>query len=70
MLNVSNVSLSSGLNRLNSFGPCQKFVTTGNKMNLSSDKHRVTASLLKVPPLRVRVYLILEIHNTLFADRT
>ena len=34
----------------------------------SRDKHWTTASLIKVSPLKVDVYLMLEIHNTLFTD--
>ena len=36
----------------------------------SRDEHCTTASLRKVPPLKVGMYLIPEVHNTLFADPT
>ena len=36
----------------------------------SKDKHCTTASLIKVPLLKVGAYLILEVHNMLFADPT
>ena len=34
ILNISNVSFSSGLNRLNALSPYQKFVQIGNAQNL------------------------------------
>ena len=36
----------------------------------SRDKHCTTASMIKVPLLKVVVYLILEVHSTLFTDPT
>ena len=36
ILNIFNVSFSSGLNRLNTFSPYQKFVQIGNAQNLGS----------------------------------
>ena len=36
----------------------------------SRDKHCTTASLIKVPTFKVGVYLLLEVHNTLFIDPT
>ena len=36
----------------------------------SGDKHYTTTSLIKVPPLQVGVYLILEVHNMSFTDPT
>ena len=36
----------------------------------SRDKHCTTALLIKVPPLKTGLYLILEAHNTLIADPT
>ena len=36
----------------------------------SRDKHFPRASLIKAPPLKVDVYLILEAHNKLFTDPT
>ena len=36
----------------------------------SRDKHCTTASLVKVPPLKFVVYLILEIYKMLFTDPT
>ena len=74
--NISNVLFSSSLNRLNAFSHYQKLVLISNAQNLSSglfrdtDKHCTTASLIKVPPLKEGVYLILEVHCTLFTDPT
>ena len=34
----------------------------------SSDKHCATSSLIKVPPLKETVYLILKVQNTIFTD--
>ena len=36
----------------------------------SRDKHCATAPLIKFPYLEVGVYLITEVHNTLFTDPT
>ena len=60
--NISNVSFSSSLNRLNALSHYQKFLLIGfNKFRLylaklcSRDKHCTTASLIKVSPLKVGV---------------
>ena len=77
-INIFNVLFSSSLKRLNTLSPYEKFVQIDNAQNLGSgfifvklchkDKHCTTALLIKVPPLNVGVYLILEVHNTLFTD--
>ena len=36
----------------------------------SGDKHYTTTSLIKVHPLQVGVYLVLEVHNMSFTDHT
>ena len=68
-------SPASSQNWLNAFSHCQKFVLTDNALNqwvqalvIDRDKHYITASLTKTFPLKVGVYVILEIHYTLFTD--
>ena len=62
--------------RLKRFKYLSKICTNRQRFELylaklcSRDKHCTTASLIKVPPLKVGVYLILEVHNTLFTDPT
>ena len=74
--NISNVSFSSSLNTLNAFSHYQKFYTSAMHRTWvlalfrDRDKRCTTASLIKVPPLKVDVYLILDVHCTLFADPT
>ena len=74
MLDISIFSLSSSLNRLNALSACHKLEPIGNAQNLSSsficwDKHS-TAKSIKVPSMKVGVYLILQDQNTLFKDPT
>ena len=67
--NISNVSFSSSLNRLNVFIHYQKFVLE----NLSSgffQQSCVVETNTAFPRLKVGVYLMLEVHNTLFTDPT
>ena len=82
--NISNVSFSSSLNRLNAFSHYQKICTHQQcaepefRLHLEieintaphKDKHCTTASLVKVPPLKLGVYLIIRVHYTLFTDPT
>ena len=79
ILNIFNISFSCSLNRLNILSPYQKFVQISNAKNLGSgfiqelcsrNKHCNTASLIKILPLKVGVYLILEVHNALYTDST
>ena len=61
--NISNVSFSSSLKRLNAFSHCQKFVLISDAQKVQAlfrdkDKHCTTASLIKVPPLKVNVHVI------------
>ena len=75
MLDISIFSLSSSLNRLNALSACHKLEPIGNAQNLSSsficrDKHSTPTSLIKVPSMKVGVYLILHDQNTLFTDPT
>ena len=67
------------LNRLNTLSPYQKFVQIRNDRGgfwlylaklCSRDKHYTTIELIKVPSLKVGVYLILDVHNTLLTDST
>ena len=71
IVNISNISFSSSLNRFNAFGHCAEleFGLYLAKM-CSRDKYFTTASLTKAPLLEVGVYLILEVRNTLFTDPT
>ena len=74
MLDISIFSLSSSLNRLNALSACHKLEPIGNAQNLSSsficwDKHSTPKSI-KVPSVKVGVYLILQDQNTLFKDPT
>ena len=36
----------------------------------SADKHYTTPSLIEVAPLKVVMYLIIDVHNTLFTNPT
>ena len=75
--NISNVSFSRSLNRLNALSVIIKNMYTSamritwvQDLFRDRDKHCTTASLIKVSPLKVGVYLILEVHYTLFTDST
>ena len=75
LLNISDVSYSNSLNRLNALSPYQKLVPIDNAwvqallVKLCSSDN-TTASLIKVPPLKVGVCSILEVHNMLITDPT
>ena len=78
LLKIFNASFSSSLNRLSALSLYPKFVPIDNSSEFNfylaklcnRDEHCSTASLIKVPPLKVGVHLILEVHNTLFKDPT
>ena len=60
---------------LNAFSHCKKFVLIHNAQNLRSgfidtNKHCTAASVIKVSLLKVGLFLILEVHYTLFTDST
>ena len=73
ILNISNISFFTRLSRLNALSIYQKFVSIDNVQNVSSgftkqsyvvkrNTERIITS--KILLLKVRVYLILEVHNT------
>ena len=62
ILNISIVSFSSSLNRLNALTAVHKLVSVDNAQNLSlSFSLAKLASLLKMPSLKVDMYLILTV---------
>ena len=75
ILSICIFSLSTNLNRLNALSACHKLEPIDNAQNLSSsficrDKHSTPTSLIKVPSMKVGVYLIFQDQNTSFTDPT
>ena len=73
--NISNVSCSKQIKRFQSLSKiCIHRQDAEPEFGLylvklcRRDKHCTTALLIKVPSLKVGVYLILEVHNTLVAN--
>ena len=73
LLNISNVSFFNSLSRLHEVfienlypSTIRVFKLYIAKLLSSRDKHCAKASLIKVTPLKVGAYLILEVHNMLF----